>query len=138
MGLQQRPDERAAAVHQDVAAIVLLEAYDRLGDVALPWDLTVSRVHAELVAVGDVWTVADDGLSRNGVFVNGERLVSRRRLRDGDALRISPEEGRIRAGIGAGELVEREPRWFPLRAGAGYAARYARTALPGLEGSGFG
>jgi dihydroxy-acid dehydratase len=60
------------------------------------------------------------------------------RLRDGDALRISPEEGRIRAGIGAGELVEREPRRFPLRAGAGYAARYARTALPGLEGSGFG
>lgn len=60
----------------------------RHGDIALPWDATVSRVHAELVAVGDVWTVADDGLSRNGVFVNGERLVSRRRLRDGDAVRV--------------------------------------------------
>ena len=61
------------------------------------------------------------------------------RLRDGDALRISPEEGRIRTGAGARDLAEREPRGFPGRAGgAGYAARYARNALPGLEGAGFG
>ena len=62
------------------------------------------------------------------------------RLRDGDALRISLEEGRIRAGVGAKELAEREPRGFPARtaAVAGYAARYARNALPGLEGAGFG
>jgi dihydroxy-acid dehydratase len=60
------------------------------------------------------------------------------RLRDGDTLRISLEEGRIRAGVGPRELAEREPRAFPDRAGAGYAARYARTALPGLEGAGFG
>ena len=62
------------------------------------------------------------------------------RLRDGDALRISLEEGRIRAGVGAKELAEREPRGFPAgtAAVAGFAARYARTALPGLEGAGFG
>ena len=60
------------------------------------------------------------------------------RLRDGDPLRISLGEGRIRTGVGARELAEREPRAFPDRTGAGYAARYARTALPGLEGAGFG
>jgi hypothetical protein len=58
----------------------------RHGDIALPWDPTVSRVHAELVAVGDVWTVADDGLSRNGSYVGGERVAGRRLLRDGDRL----------------------------------------------------
>lgn len=60
------------------------------------------------------------------------------RLRDGDVLRLSPQEGRIRTGVGARELAEREPRAFPEPAGAGYAARYARAALPGLEGAGFG
>ena len=30
----------------------------------------------------------DDGLSRNGTFVNGERLSGRRRLTDGDTLRF--------------------------------------------------
>jgi pSer/pThr/pTyr-binding forkhead associated (FHA) protein len=53
-------------------------------DVALPWDTEVSRVHAEIERVGDDWVLLDDGLSRNGTFVNGERVTTRRRLRDGD------------------------------------------------------
>jgi dihydroxyacid dehydratase/phosphogluconate dehydratase len=63
------------------------------------------------------------------------------RLQDGDALRISLEENRIRTGVGAKELAERELRGFPAgtaAAGAGYAARYALNALSGLEGAGFG
>jgi hypothetical protein len=32
--------------------------------------------------------LVDDGLSRNGSFVNGERILGRRRLDDGDVLRI--------------------------------------------------
>ena len=60
------------------------------------------------------------------------------RLREGDTLRISLEEGRVRAGVGAEELAQREPRGYMDRAGAGYAARYSRSALPGLEGAGFG
>jgi DNA-binding CsgD family transcriptional regulator len=52
--------------------------------VALAWDLEVSRVHAQLEHVGGEWAVVDDGLSRNGTFVNGERVTGRRRLRDGD------------------------------------------------------
>ncbi len=55
-------------------------------DVALTWDSEVSRLHAQLEPVGPDWTVVDDGLSRNGTFVNGERVSGRRRLRDGDRL----------------------------------------------------
>jgi pSer/pThr/pTyr-binding forkhead associated (FHA) protein len=57
-------------------------------DLAVPWDERVSRVHAELVRLGKEWTVVDDGLSRNGSYLNGERVSGRRRLRDGDLLRI--------------------------------------------------
>jgi DNA-binding CsgD family transcriptional regulator len=52
--------------------------------VALEWDGEVSRVHAQLERVGGEWAVVDDGLSRNGTFVNGERVTGRRRLCDGD------------------------------------------------------
>lgn len=57
-------------------------------DVALQWDTEVSRLHAELERLGDEWTAADDGLSRNGSFVNGQRISGRHRLRDGDVLRV--------------------------------------------------
>ena len=51
-------------------------------------DSEVSRTHALLELVGGDWTVADDGLSRNGTFVNGTRIVQRRRLSDRDVLRL--------------------------------------------------
>src|SRR4051812_49537893 len=57
-------------------------------DVALAWDSEVSRLHARFEHVGHEWTLVDDGLSRNGSFVNGERVVGRRRLRQGDPLRF--------------------------------------------------
>jgi hypothetical protein len=56
--------------------------------VALTWDTEVSRLHAVLERVGDEWTISDEGLSRNGTFVNGQRLLGRRRLRDGDAIAV--------------------------------------------------
>jgi len=56
-------------------------------DVSLPWDEEVSRLHAELECIAREWTVTDAG-SRNGSFVNEERLHGRRRLRDGDVLRV--------------------------------------------------
>ena len=58
-------------------------------------------------------------------------------LRDGDPLRIDLTEGRIRTGIGATDFESREPTGFPERADTAYAARYARAALPALEGAGF-
>jgi pSer/pThr/pTyr-binding forkhead associated (FHA) protein len=57
-------------------------------EVALDWDSEVSRVHAALELAGDEWTLADDGLSHNGTFVNGERIAGRRRLRDGDVISV--------------------------------------------------
>jgi pSer/pThr/pTyr-binding forkhead associated (FHA) protein len=57
-------------------------------DVALEWDEEVSRAHAELERIGDVWTLVDDGRSRNGSFVNGERVFGRRALRHGDVVRV--------------------------------------------------
>jgi pSer/pThr/pTyr-binding forkhead associated (FHA) protein len=65
-------------------------------DVCLAWDDDVSRVHAELDRIGGVWTVSDDGLSRNGTFVNGERVSGRRRLRDGDSVRFGKTGVRFR------------------------------------------
>src|SRR4051794_10181488 len=43
-------------------------------DVPLGWDLKVSGIHAELERVGDTWAIVDDGLSRNGTFVNDDRI----------------------------------------------------------------
>lgn len=51
-------------------------------------DDEISRVHFELELMGSGWTAADDGLSRNGTYVNGVRVTHRQRLRDRDVLRI--------------------------------------------------
>jgi pSer/pThr/pTyr-binding forkhead associated (FHA) protein len=57
-------------------------------DVSLTGDAQVSRVHAVLERVGGVWTIVDDGLSRNGTFLNGRRLTHRVRLRDRDKIMV--------------------------------------------------
>ncbi len=57
-------------------------------DLCIDWDDRVSRSHAEIVPLGDEWAIADDGISANGTFVNGERLTARRRLADRDVIRI--------------------------------------------------
>jgi pSer/pThr/pTyr-binding forkhead associated (FHA) protein len=74
-------------------------------DVSLPWDDEASRIHACLERVGRRWTVVDDGLSRNGTFVNGERLGGRRRLHDRDQLRMGRTIVAFRAPD-AGDSVE--------------------------------
>jgi predicted component of type VI protein secretion system len=94
---------RIVPLHTVHARITL--GRDPANDVALPWDQEVSRVHAELELIAGQWTVADDGLSRNGTFVNGRPAPGRRRLRDGDAVRI-----------GRTVLVYREPIASPLGA----------------------
>jgi pSer/pThr/pTyr-binding forkhead associated (FHA) protein len=55
-------------------------------DVALRWDGEVSRLHAQLERIGGDWLVDDNELSRNGTFVNGSRLRTRRVLRTGDVI----------------------------------------------------
>ena len=57
-------------------------------DISLPWDPECSRLHAELELRAGEWTISDDGLSQNGTWVNELRLVGRRRLSDGDDVRV--------------------------------------------------
>lgn len=71
-------------------------------ELALTWDPEVSRTHAQLELLGGTWTLIDDGLSRNGSFVNGQRVVGQRRLEDGDAIRIGRCTLVFRAPVAAG------------------------------------
>jgi hypothetical protein len=73
-------------------------------DVALPWDHEVSRVHAQLERVGREWSLIDDGISRNGSYVNGERLDRRRRLRDGDRLCFAESSSTAAVSAGHGDI----------------------------------
>lgn len=77
-------DDRQVIVDLDGGAERL--TVGRRGDVRLDWDEEVSRVHAALERLGEEWLISDDGLSRNGTWVNGERVTGRRRLRDGDVI----------------------------------------------------
>jgi hypothetical protein len=56
-------------------------------DVPLPFDRTASRVHAVFERIAGRWCVRDLS-SRNGTFVNGERIWSERPLATGDEVRI--------------------------------------------------
>jgi pSer/pThr/pTyr-binding forkhead associated (FHA) protein len=77
------------------AIVALAELGDRLtigrregNDIVVSWDGEVSRVHAALERAGPDWLIADDGLSHNGTYVNGDRVTGRRRLRDGDVIAV--------------------------------------------------
>jgi FHA domain len=59
-----------------------------VADLSIGWDPSVSALHAELEQRAGEVAVVDDGLSRNGTYVNGERVHGRRRLQDGDMLRF--------------------------------------------------
>jgi pSer/pThr/pTyr-binding forkhead associated (FHA) protein len=61
-------------------------------DVSLDWDEKASRLHAELERRAEDWVLVDEGLSRNGSYVNGQRVTGRRRLREGDVLRLGSTE----------------------------------------------
>jgi pSer/pThr/pTyr-binding forkhead associated (FHA) protein len=72
----------------DSASRKILIGRDLAADVILVWDRKISGLHAELECVGEDWALVDDGLSRNGTFLNGERLPGRCKLRDGDLIRV--------------------------------------------------
>lgn len=87
-------------------------------DIALTWDEEVSRAHADLERRGDVWTFVDDGRSRNGSYVNGERLHGCRVLHHGDVIAV----GRTQIEFCA-----------PLPDAGGSTVAAARPALPPLS-----
>jgi pSer/pThr/pTyr-binding forkhead associated (FHA) protein len=108
-------------------------------DVRLIRDPEASRLHAQLELLGGTWVAVDDGLSRNGTFVNGERVVGRVRLANGDVLRCgeslvtfrdpagaSYDSTVVAAGVEATRLTEAQRRVLvalcgPLREGDAYA-----------------
>src|SRR5262245_10830936 len=55
--------------------------------VSLEHDATVSRLHAVLENLGSAWSVRDLG-SRNGTYLNREKISAERVLRSGDELRV--------------------------------------------------
>jgi len=55
--------------------------------VSLDHDETVSRLHAVLENLGFAWSIRDLG-SRNGTYLNGERITAERVLRSGDEVRV--------------------------------------------------
>jgi class 3 adenylate cyclase len=87
-----------------------------VNELALGWDPETSRQHAVFERGADgVWTVFDSR-SRNGTFVNGERIEDRRPLRDGDVIRV-----------GRTVLAFRQPH----EGGPTLADESAATVLPG-------
>ena len=55
-------------------------------EVSFGWDNQVARVHAEIERFGGAWTVLDH--AGRGTWVNGERVSGRRRLADGDVIKV--------------------------------------------------
>jgi ATP/maltotriose-dependent transcriptional regulator MalT len=88
-------------------------------DVVLASDPTVSRLHAVLERFAGGWCVRDLA-ARNGTFVNGQRLLGDRQLRNGDEIRLGatrlmfraegldPDETETQAARSAPALTPRE------------------------------
>ena len=112
-----------------------------------PGLLRLDRLSYALVEAGlaGIVPVLTDGLAPDGAAGFWASLFAPEaavggvigRLRDGDRLRLDLAGGRIRTGVEAGELARREP--FETETfRTGYVGRYAASALPALEGAGFG
>jgi predicted component of type VI protein secretion system len=73
---------------------------DASNDLALPADATLSRLHAVFEHYPSGWCVRDLD-SRNGTFVNGERIRLERPLRHGDEVRVGSSRLRYRSDLPA-------------------------------------
>ncbi len=86
-------------------------------DVPLPWDTKASRLHAVLEHLSAGWCVRDLS-SRNGTFLNGERVDRDRPLSSGDEIRIGGTRivfraERVASDPGVTEGAERPPDLTP-------------------------
>ena len=102
-------DGRAQVIVKLTAPVTIGRRPER--DVALGWDSEVSRLHAQFEPVGSDWTVVDDGLSRNGTFVNGERVNGRKRLKDGDRIVVGETPITFRAPRDASDSTAAVSAW---------------------------
>jgi pSer/pThr/pTyr-binding forkhead associated (FHA) protein len=83
-----RWDARAEQRRWPLQAAVVTIGRAASADVVIDGDLLVSRLHSTLERVAGVWTIVDNGLSRNGTFVNGDRVSGRVQLHDRDQIRV--------------------------------------------------
>lgn len=83
--LQVRRAEGLEAFALDAAKVTLGKAAGNT--LVVDCDRTVSRLHAVLEPFPTGWCIRDLA-SRNGTFVNGERVVGERPLRAGDEIRV--------------------------------------------------
>ena len=104
---------------EEGAAHILILSRDRpratigrnhLSDVPLTWDREVSRAHALLEPIGEEWTLVDDGLSRNGSYVNGSRIHGRQRLHNRDRMCFGNTHVEFREPAAEGEESESTAR----------------------------
>jgi DNA-binding CsgD family transcriptional regulator len=88
--------------------------------VSLNHDSTVSRVHAVLENLGFAWSIRDVG-SRNGTYLNGEKISAERVLRSGDELRVGKSRlvfWEVKEGdetTGGEETISAAPSQLPPR-----------------------
>jgi pSer/pThr/pTyr-binding forkhead associated (FHA) protein len=91
--------------------------------VSLEHDETVSRLHAVLENLGFAWSIRDLG-SRNGTYLNGERITAERVLRSGDEVRVGKSrllfwevmdsgEGKLDEETKTAQPLELPPRLTP-------------------------
>lgn len=80
-------DELTVRLLDDAPRLVTIGRHDDC-QVSLTGDPKVSSTHAVLERLVETWVISDDGISRNGTYVNEVRISSRRRLSDGDTIRV--------------------------------------------------
>ncbi|MGO9976095.1 MAG: FHA domain-containing protein [Solirubrobacteraceae bacterium] len=83
-----RDGEGTLRLHSLASVNTVVIGRDPAVDLAVTWDGRVSRAHTRLERIGTTWTVIDDGLSRNGTYVNGVRAIGRLRLVDGNVVNV--------------------------------------------------
>lgn len=100
-------------------------------DLAYPDDLGLSRRHLEVAREGPEWVVRDLG-SKNGTFVNGQRLGGPHRLRPGDRIVAS------RVSMVWEPSAAQLEKTVLFEAAAAPAGRTVSTSLDRLLGGGAG
>jgi pSer/pThr/pTyr-binding forkhead associated (FHA) protein len=130
--LDDRRRQRIVELGPDADSISI--GREAANEVPLTWDSAVSRTHAVLQRIGGAWTLLDDGLSRNGSFVNGQRVHGRRRLEDGDAITIGGTLLVIVAGGAGGRTTATTRTGAPPELSPAQRRVLAALCRPTLDG----